>query len=323
MPGGATGFWCGQGTVLSRVGRLRGIVRGVTRRPLLQTLVLAVGPVLVLVLGVGCASAPVALDVMSFNIRYANPDDGDDFWERRTELVFGVIRDHDPDVVGLQEALPGQMDALRAAFPDYRFVGQGRGGGNRGEFSALMIRDARLDVVESGDFWLSPTPDEVGSQGWDASLPRMCTWAVLRDRRSAADILVMNTHFDHRGAEARRASAGVILERRDRHAALPTIVTGDLNAGEGSPPLVVFHAAGLRDTLRDAHPDATEVGTFNGFQGTSDGAKIDYVLVDDAWTTHAAAIVRDHTDGRYPSDHFAVLATVVLRPPTERAGALR
>ena len=265
----------------------------------------------------GCAglgrSEPEPLDVLSFNIRYANPGDGADTWDLRTDLVFGVIRDHDPDVVGLQEALPRQMDALREAFPAYRFVGVGRDGDGRGEHAALMIREDRFEVVEHGDFWLSPTPDVVASRGWDAALTRICSWAVLRERAGGAEFLVMNTHFDHQGAEARRESAGVIVRRRARHDELPVIVTGDLNAGEGSPPLAALTAGGLRDTFRDVHPDAREVGTFNGFRGTADGEKIDYVLVDDRWSTRDAAIVRDHEDGRYPSDHFPVSATVVLR----------
>ena len=266
-------------------------------------------------LATGCAAPTEAppVEVMSFNVRYANPNDGADAWTQRRELVFDVLRDHDPDLVGLQEALPAQMDELAAAFPAHRFLGQGREGGRRGEFSALMVRDARFEVLESGDVWLSPTPDVVGSRGWDAALPRMCTWAVLRDRASGAQLFAMNAHFDHRGQEARRESAGVLLAERARRPDLPLILTGDLNAGEDAPPLDALRAGGLRDSFRDAHPDAATVGTFNGFRGEAEGAKIDYVLVDERWTTLAAAIVRDHDGERYPSDHFPVTATLRLR----------
>ncbi len=265
-----------------------------------------------LLIAVGCAEPPPSVEVMAFNIRYANPGDGADRWELRTELVFDVIRRHAPDVVGLQEALADQMDGLQTAFPEYRFVGQGRDGGLDGEYSALMVLDRRFEIVTSGDFWLSPTPDEIGSRGWDAALPRMCTWAVLRERGGGDSFVVMNTHFDHRGVEARLQSARVILDRRRAHADLPLVLTGDLNAGESSPPLAELRAAGLRDSFREVHPDATGVGTFNGFRGETDGDKIDYVMVDDGWEVLAAAIVRDHDDGRYPSDHFPVVAT--LRP---------
>jgi len=280
------------------VGRLAPVVRGALAVSLSLT---------------GCRSPAPALDVMTFNVRYANPDDGDDAWERRTELVFDVIRRHAPDLVGLQEALPVQLDELRVAFPEYRFLGQGREGGRRGEHSALMVRDERLEVVESGDFWLSPNPDEVGSRGWDAALPRICTWAVLRDRTSGEAFLAMNAHFDHRGREARCESSRVILERRARRAQLSVIVTGDLNAGEESLPLAELRAGGLRDTFRDVHEGSVAAGTFNGFRGESDGPKIDYVLVDHGWSTLSAAIVRDHDDGRYPSDHYPVVAALARR----------
>ena len=270
-----------------------------------------------LVLGASCAAPSTSLDaeplcVMTFNVRYANPGDGANAWDRRTDLVFGVIRDRAPDVVGLQEALPEQMDALRAAFPDYAFVGQGRDGGSDGEHSALMIRAERLALVEHGDFWLSPTPDVVASRGWDAALPRMCTWAVLRDRTSGAELLAMNTHFDHRGAEAREQSARVIVARAAERADLPLVLTGDLNAGESSAPLDVLRAAGLRDTFRDLHPSAEDVGTFHGFRGGTGGAKIDYVLVDGRWSTRSAEIVRDHDGARHPSDHTPVVAVIGL-----------
>jgi len=269
--------------------------------------------VVLLVSGCTVPTEAPPVEVMSFNVRYANPNDGANVWAQRRELVFDVLRDCGPDLVGLQEALPAQMDELGAAFPDYRFLGQGREGGRRGEFSALMVRDERFEVLESGDVWLSRTPDQVGSRDWDAALPRMCTWAVLRDRVSGAELLVMNTHFDHRGEEARRESAGVLLAERARHPELPVILTGDLNADEDSPPLQALRAGGLRDSFRDVHPGADPVGTFNGFRGELGGAKIDYVLVDERWATLAAGIVRVHEEGRYPSDHFPVTATLRQR----------
>ena len=272
----------------------------------------SLAPALAPLLG-GCAQPAQPLHVMTFNVRYANPDDGPDAWPLRSALVFDLIRAQAPDLVGLQEALPEQMDELQAAFPDYRFLGQGREGGRSGEFSALMVRAERLEVLESGDFWLSPTPDQVGSRGWDAALPRLCSWALLRDRSDGRPLLAMNTHLDHRGSQARRESAGVLLARRASHVDLPVIVTGDLNAGEDSPPLAALRAGGLRDSFREVHPEAEQVGTFNGFHGASTGDKIDYVLVDAHWTTVAAEILRTHAGERYPSDHFPVVATLVLR----------
>ncbi len=264
----------------------------------------------------GCTFTQVggddSLRAMTFNLRYANPDDGPDRWELRQDLVFAFIREQEPDIVGLQEALALQMDALRAEFPSYRFLGQGRSGGRRGEFSALMIRSERFEVIEHGDFWLSPTPEQVASKGWDAALPRMCTWAVLRDRCSHRKFVVMNTHFDHRGEIARRESAEVLMAQRARFADLALILLGDLNAAEDSPPLRRLREGGMRDSYRDLHPHANQVGTFHGFRGSNEGDKIDYVLVDQGWITLSAAILRDHRGERFPSDHFAVIATLRL-----------
>ena len=256
-----------------------------------------------------------SLKAMTFNLRYANPGDGHNRWELRKDLVFELISGQEPDIVGLQEALAMQMDALREEFPWYRFLGQGREGGRRGEFSALMIRSERFEVLEHGDFWLSPNPDQIASKGWDAALPRMCTWAVLRDRFSQSEFMVMNTHFDHRGEVARRESAEVLISERERFPKLALIVLGDLNAAEDTPPLRRFHLAGLRDSFRDLHPDATQVGTFHGFRGFTGGDKIDYVLIDQGWSTLAAEILHDHRGERFPSDHFPVIATLRFEQP--------
>ncbi|MEM7306582.1 MAG: endonuclease/exonuclease/phosphatase family protein [Planctomycetota bacterium] len=272
-------------------------------------------PLALALLLVGCASAAPAppLEVLSFNVRYANPGDGANAWEHRAAFVIELLRREDPDLLGLQEALPEQLAELRAALPGYRVLGRGRDAGGGGEHAALLVRASRFDVIEAGDFWLSPTPDEEASRGWDAALPRICTWAVLRDREGGAELLAMNAHFDHRGSEARRRSALVLLDRRARFAELPLVLTGDLNAGEGSDPLAALRAGGLRDTFRDAWPEADQVGTFHGFRGGTGGEKIDYVLVGAGWETLDAAILHDREGRRYPSDHYPVRARIRRR----------
>ncbi len=250
---------------------------------------------------------------MSFNIRYDNAGDAENRWDLRKDLVYGVIRERRPDVVGLQEALDGQMQDLRAAFPDYRFLGRGRRGGREGEYSALMLRTDSLEVVRQGDFWLSGSPDLVGSKGWDAALPRMCTWAVLRFRESGDEFLLMNTHYDHRGEEARLESSGVILAKSAEISGLPTILVGDFNATPESEPIKRLLTAGFRDSFSAVHPRAKEVGTFHGFDGETERGKIDFVFVDSSWIAVSAGIVREHRKGRYPSDHFPVTARLRLR----------
>jgi endonuclease/exonuclease/phosphatase family metal-dependent hydrolase len=253
-----------------------------------------------------------ALNVSSFNIRYGTANDGQDHWDMRRQHVLTTIRAEQPHLLGLQEALAFQVDYLAEMLPHFSVVGIGREGGRRGEFSCLFIDERRLEILRSGTFWLSEQPAQVASTGWDAALPRICTWALLRDRTSAAEFLWMNTHFDHRGQLARERSGALIHARLAEFAGLPAIVTGDLNAGEDSAPLIALKGDRLRDSFRVLHPDASDVGTFSGFKGRKDGLKIDYVLCSPEWTVLEASIDRRAFAGRNPSDHFPVIAKLRL-----------
>lgn len=250
--------------------------------------------------------------VLSWNLRYGSARDGDDAWPHRREMLAAAIAAEDPAVLGVQEALHGQLEFLDAKLPHHQRIGIGRDGGQRGEHACLYVDARRFEITASGTFWLSPTPDVVGSVGWDAALTRICTWATLRERASERTLTVWNVHFDHRGAEARTRSAELVAQRL-RTMPGPHVVLGDCNTGEGSPPLAALHAAGLRDTFRDLHPDAHAVGTFHAFRGGSDGEKIDYVLASAGLVTRRAAIRNaPGPNGRWPSDHHGVVATLVF-----------
>lgn len=260
------------------------------------------------------------LRVMTFNIRYGTADDGADSWEHRRDLVFEVIRDAAPDIIGTQEALRFQLDELRRALSEYDELGVGRTDGDTvGEYAAILYRRDRLRVEEGGTFWFSGTPEVAGSMDWGANLPRICTWARFVDSESGDAFYVYNVHFDHESQESRERSAGLLLNRiAERGHPDPVIVTGDFNAGEENRAMrILLGEAGdleslhLRDSFRVVHPDAEEVGTFNGFRGTRSGPKIDAVLVSEEIEVTAAAIRHDARAGRYPSDHFPV--TAVLR----------
>jgi endonuclease/exonuclease/phosphatase family metal-dependent hydrolase len=183
-----------------------------------------------------------------------------------------------------------------------------------------MYRTSRFDLEEAGTFWCSETPEQTGSIAWGAKLPRICTGARLTDRDSGRAFYIYNVHFDHESQASREGSAVLLLQRiASRDHRDPVIVTGDFNAGEGNPAMLYIVGLGeppppvnLRDTFRAVEPDASEVGTFNGFVGTTSGEKIDAVLASDGWATEAAAIVRTSRDGRYPSDHFPVVAVVAF-----------
>lgn len=270
----------------------------------------------------GCHTTPAPVDVsltaMSFNIRNGKANDGDNRWSNRRPLVAEVIRGYAPDVVGLQEAFRFQLDQLAADLQGYAEVGEGRGGGVRDEYSAILYRAERFDLLESGTFWLSETP-EVVSKHWGHHHFRICTWARLRDVASGRALFVFNTHFDHQSQRARLNSAALIRRRiLDRRTDDPVVVLGDMNAGEDNPAIAELKAAEssypMRDSFREVYPDATEVGTGNGrYRGRRDGAKIDYVLISPEFTTLEARIDQEPRDGRYPSDHYPVIAKLCLR----------
>ena len=252
--------------------------------------------------------------VVTCNVRYGTAKDGPDAWPERRAMLAERLLAQRPAILGVQEALAFQIEFLQQRLPDHVRIGVGRDGGDDGEFSALFVDARRFAIERSGTFWLSPTPDVVGSVGWDAALTRICSWARLRDREQGGELTVFDTHFDHRGAEARRHAAELIAERVAR-TDTPCLVLGDFNAGERSAPLAVLSAAGLRDTFREVHPEATAVGTFHAFRGGTAGEKVDYVLASRGVATLAAAILSEPgPNGRFVSDHHPVAATVRLLP---------
>lgn len=258
------------------------------------------------------------LRVMSFNIRYGSADDGDNSWPQRAEAVGQTIEDYQPHVLGLQEALRFQIDQIRQKFSDYDEVGVGRDDGKeRGEYAAILIDRRRLKVLEQGTFWFSDTPEVVASTSWGNEIPRIASWARLADRAADREFYAYNIHWDHISQNSRERSAHLLLERIAALGEAPVLVTGDFNADEQNPAfraLVSSDNVRLRDTYRQLHPQETSVGTFHGFRGGRRGGKIDAVLATGHFNPVDARIVDDSYDGRYPSDHHPVTATLRWRP---------
>ncbi len=267
---------------------------------------------------------PTDLRVMSFNIRFGTAKDGENHWEHRRDLAIETIRAYDPDLLGLQECLAFQADELRDALEGYEVIAVGRDDGQRaGEMTAIFYRRDRFERLDAGHFWLSEQPEVVASKGWDAAITRMASWVRLRTREEPSyELLFLNTHFDHVGRVARLESARLIRQRVEtlrRNG--PAIIVGDFNAparlGDDQPYAALRRGKPetpeLIDPFARLHPDRTDdVGTFHGFRGGLDGDRIDWVLVTDHFTPVTAAIDTTQRDGRYPSDHYPVTAT--LRP---------
>lgn len=270
----------------------------------------------------GAAQDPV-LNIMTFNIRYAGQHDGINNWENRRPLVTSLIRFHDADIVGVQEAHRRQLDDIILELPEFGWVGVCRTDGMQSpepdnEFSAILFRKDRFRVLDDHTFWLSPSPATTGSIGWDAALPRIVTYARFQDTQTGKQFFLFNTHFDHVGKTARAESAKLLLHVIDSLAGdSPVVVTGDFNFVQTEFPYEIL--TGDNSRLRDAFyfsiqphygPTATFAGNFE-VSGLSD-RRIDYIFTSENLNVVKHATLSDSWNGRFASDHLPVLAKIIF-----------
>ena len=255
------------------------------------------------------------LTVASFNLRYDNKGDSGNLWVNRAPVVASLIRFHGFDIFGTQEGLQNQLEDLGAALPEYTRYGIGRDDGReKGEHSAIFFKKEKFKLLDKGDFWLSETPDKPGP-GWDARLNRICSWVQLQDGVSKKKFFFFNVHYDHQGVQARQESSKLILQKIQSIAGKsPVIFTGDLNGGHESEWYKTLAASGfIKDVYRLApHPYANG-GSFNGFGATVGRYEIiDHIFVTPGFKVRRYGILTDTYRGKYPSDHFPVLADLAL-----------
>ncbi|SCM55998.1 putative protein {ECO:0000313/EMBL:CEA15417,1} [Petrimonas mucosa] len=251
------------------------------------------------------------LIIASYNLRMDTPSDGENSWSHRKEMVKELIRFYDFDIVGTQEGFKHMLDDI-LELGNYAYVGVGRDDGqDAGEHSAILYRKDRFEVLESGNFWYSETP-EVPGKGWDAvCCNRICSWAKFKERRTGTSFFVFNSHFDHQGKEARKNSSLLLIRKIKEIAGDATVfVTGDFNAVPDAEPIRLIHESGL---LLDSYevteePPYGTVGTFNSYRLDSPVKnRIDYI-----WVTHNVkvkkyGVLNDLPYFRFPSDHFPVM----------------
>jgi endonuclease/exonuclease/phosphatase family metal-dependent hydrolase len=258
------------------------------------------------------------LRIMSYNIRFDNPDDGVDAWPNRSHHVAHLIEEvYRPDLIGLQEALLHQLEELNVALEHYSWVGKGRSDGHiEGEFSPIFYNREKYELVQTNTFWLSDTPDIPGSLSWDAAITRIVTWARFRERSNDREFVLFNTHFDHLGTESRKESAKLILEHSRRIAnSAPAFVTGDLNVTEESEAYRMLqddpYLKDARYASKNGHVGPT--ASFNNWiELREPESRIDYIFVDSNIDVLSHIIADDRYDGRFPSDHLPVIADIVL-----------
>ncbi|MGK6322965.1 endonuclease/exonuclease/phosphatase family protein [Sphingomonas sp. DT-51] len=253
------------------------------------------------------ACAP-SLKVMTYNVRYA-ADDGPQPWPSRRPAAVAMLRHVHPDVIGTQELLQRQGDDIVTALPAYRWFGRDRMGGHANEHMGILYRADRLTLRRQGDFWLSDTPEVVGSQSWGTDLPRMATWGEFELKRDPSRrFLLVNTHLPHRDVDAvaRDRAAAVLLARIPTIApGLPVVLTGDFNT---TPDSDAYRR--LAASMHDAWSDRPGGETFHDFTGVAE-KRIDYIFLDGA-RARGTTVVTERPGGVWPSDHFPVVAKLTF-----------
>jgi len=261
--------------------------------------------------------AAETLRVMTFNVRLPLKSDGPDDWDNRRDFLVETIRRRSPDLIGTQELYYVQGRYIVEKLPDYEWFGLSRRGNHEDEHMGVFYRKDRLRVVDSGNYWLSETPDVPGSMSWGINYARMVTWAVFEDLRAKRRFYYSNTHFPHRDIDeqARVNCANILASRlRARPQEEVLIVTGDFNTDvAGQSHQILTREAGLKDAWEAAARREGPRGTFHAFKGTPGETRIDWILFRGPLQPMLAETITDNFNGRYPSDHFPVLVVFEWR----------
>lgn len=260
------------------------------------------------------------LKIMTYNLRYASATPPHS-WAERRPVSRAMLQSEAPDIIGTQEGVYQQIKDIDEDNPDLNWIGTGRDGGSRGEFMAIFYRRARLEPLEFDHFWLSDTPDRVGSSTWGNTNRRMVTWVKFRDLQTQREFYFWNTHFDHEVQTARERSAALIVERiQALKTTLPVLLVGDFNAAaRGNKAYDILtgnseNEGGFSDTwFAAAHRNGANVATFHGYQAaTANGVHIDWILSRGNVAVEETHIVTFQQNTQFPSDHFPVVARVSI-----------
>ncbi|QDU82784.1 Endonuclease/Exonuclease/phosphatase family protein [Polystyrenella longa] len=276
----------------------------------------------VLLVAVGQNAVAESLNVMTWNIRYNNSNDGINAWQNRKDWVAEIVIENKVDIAGFQEVLVDQLEDLKARLPQMDVYGVGRNDGKKaGEFSPIFFRKDRFELLDQSTFWLSTTPDKNASKGWDADLPRIASWVKLKDRQTGTVFYVMITHFDHRGKQARTESAKLLLKQmREQFTDHPVILTGDFNTTPDSAPYKILigngtqtHPVYLDAYKHSVQPPEGPDSTWNGFKAVVPDRRIDFVFVTKNVKVEWFKTLDDQRDGRFPSDHLPIVTELELK----------
>jgi endonuclease/exonuclease/phosphatase family metal-dependent hydrolase len=266
-------------------------------------------------------SPPGVIEAMSFNIRVDTFLDGLNGWNSRRQLVFKTLADNAADVIGLQEALDHQVQQIQQALPQYSHYAAGRNNGKRkGESCPIFYRKDRFVLADSNTFWFSGTPSKPGSKSWGNLWPRICSWVYLTEKATGACFYVYNVHFDVFSQNSRQKSAELLAKRiAARKTPEPFIVMGDFNMGLDNPAMVYLENINsetpyprMLTAWQSLHPGRAGEGTRHSFRGSISGPKIDHIPICDSARALDVKIDTRNINGRYPSDHFPVIAKILF-----------
>lgn len=290
-----------------------------------------------------CSIATVSaqkLNVGSYNIRYDNKDDSvkGNGWKQRCPVICELIQFHDFDIFGSQEVLDHQLKDMLSGLPRYNYIGVGRDdGATKGEYAPIFYKKDKFNLLKSGVFWLSTTTDHP-NVGWDAVLPRICTWGEFEEKESGLRFWFFNLHMDHVGVEARKESAKMVLNMiKEQCGTEPVIFTGDFNVDQTNESYALINDSGiLIDSYEVTKMRYAENGTFNGFKtDNKTSSRIDHIFVSPTFDvlrygiltdTYRSPIAESNEEiksgnfpkevslhkymARTPSDHFPVMVVL-------------
>jgi endonuclease/exonuclease/phosphatase family metal-dependent hydrolase len=257
------------------------------------------------------------VSLITYNIRLDVASDGENAWPERKEFLVSQLQFYNPDIFGIQEGMPHQVNFIKEHLPWYSFIGEGRDGGEKGEYSAIFYNHKNYKLLKQGTFWLSTSPNIIG-KGWDAAFPRICTYGLFQNKKEGVNFWVFNTHLDHLGEVSRVESAKLVLAKiKDLNSEnLAVIFMGDLNAEPTSETINI-----LKSELKDCK-EISEIqligpeGTFNSFNYNKIPSKrIDYIFVANNKSVKVKkyGVLNNSNHLKFPSDHFPVFVKLKLK----------
>jgi len=254
--------------------------------------------------------------VMSFNIRFDNPEDGANCWENRKDLVANVIKVYGCDFIGIQEALFNQVNDLQNRLPMYKWYGRGRDEkSEQGEGVPIFYLGDKWEIEEGNTFWLSETPTVPGSKTYGNTLPRICTWARFRNLKTGGKVFIYNCHLDHENSSSQRKSCAQIKQHMQKNCkgCENIILTGDLNVTPINEAIQIISNQEIK--MKDSFNVGVNQSkaTFHYWTGLDDGIRIDYIFAHESINIKEFRIAKDNFKNKYPSDHFPIISVLTLK----------